>query len=104
LKHPTRRKNFWVLTPEFHYIDQRTRALGETRPAIPSSVRVDMLLKYRNHYNSWDVSLRIRNLLNEDLNEPSIGNSSITGGAALVNDIPLEGTRVMLEFRYFVGI
>ena len=95
--------NFWALTPEFHYIDQRSRALGETRPAIPSSVRVDMLLKYRNHYNSWDMSLRIRNILNEDLSEPSIGNSSITGGAALINDIPLEGTRIMLEFRYFAG-
>ncbi|VAW60117.1 TonB-dependent receptor; Outer membrane receptor for ferrienterochelin and colicins [hydrothermal vent metagenome] len=95
--------NYWVLTPELHFIGERPRALGEVRAPISSSTRLDLTLKYQNHYNNWDASLRIRNLLDADLSEPSIGNNSISGGAALANDVPLEGIRVLAEFRYFVG-
>ncbi len=95
--------NYWVLTPELHFIGKRPRALGEVRAPISPSTRLDLTLKYQNHYNNWDVSLRIRNLLDADLSEPSIGNNSISGGAALANDVPLEGIRVLAEFRYFVG-
>jgi len=95
--------NYWILTPEIHFIGERPRALGEIRAPISANTRVDLTLKYQNHYNNWDVSLRIRNLLDADLSEPSIGNNSITGGAALANDVPLEGIRVLAELRYFVG-
>ncbi len=95
--------NFWSLVPELHYIGQRPRALAETRQPLAPSTRLDVMLKYKNHYENWDMSLRLRNLLNSDLYEPSIGNQSITGGAALANDIPLEGLRLMFEFRYFSG-
>ncbi len=95
--------HFWTLTPELHYIGQRPRAPGESRAPIAASTRVDLMLRYQNHYNPWDFSVRIRNLLDEDLREPSIGNNSISGGAALPGDIPLEGLRVVAEFRYFLG-
>ncbi|MCK4706438.1 MAG: TonB-dependent receptor, partial [Gammaproteobacteria bacterium] len=93
--------DFWYVIPEVHYLGIRPRDLGETRDAIKSSTRLDLMMKYQNHYNDWDFSVRIRNLLDEDLREPSIGNDSITGGAALADDIPMEGLRIMAEFRYF---
>jgi iron complex outermembrane receptor protein len=95
--------DFWYVIPEVHYIGVRPRDLGETREAIKASTRFDMMMKYQNHYENWDFSLRIRNLLDEDLTEPSIGNDSIAGGAALADDIPMEGIRVFAEFRYFAG-
>ncbi|HEB81382.1 MAG TPA: TonB-dependent receptor, partial [Gammaproteobacteria bacterium] len=94
---------FWSLIPELHYVGARPRDLGETRAAIKDATRLDLMLKYQNHYKNWDFSLRLRNLLNADLREPSIGNPSITGGAALTNDVPMEGLRVMAELRYFTG-
>ena len=95
--------NFWLLIPELHYLGSRPRDLGETRNAVKISTRLDLMLKYQNHYENWDFTVRMRNLLNEGLREPSIGNSSITGGAALANDIPMEGLRIIAEFRYFTG-
>ncbi len=95
--------NYWVLTPEIHIIGSRPRASGDPRAPLASTTRVDMTLKYQNHYNDWDFALRVRNLLNQDLTEPSIGNDSISGGAALPGDIPMEGIRIMAEFRYFTG-
>jgi len=94
--------NFWTVTPEIHYIGTRPRAPGDSRDPVTASTRLDLLLRYQNHYNDWDVALRMRNLLDEDLREPSIGNDSIAGGAALANDVPLEGLRIMAEFRYFL--
>ena len=95
--------DFWYVIPEVHYIGVRPRDLGETRAAIKASTRLDLMVKYQNHYKDWDFSIRVRNLLNEELTEPSIGNDSITGGAALADDIPLEGIRIFAEFRYFAG-
>ncbi|VAW71103.1 TonB-dependent receptor, partial [hydrothermal vent metagenome] len=95
--------HFWTLTPELHYIGQRPRAPGENRDPVTASTRLDLMLRYQNHYKPWDFSVRMRNLLDEDLREPSIGNNSIAGGAALAEDIPLEGLRVIAEFRYFFG-
>jgi len=92
---------FWTLTPELHYIGTRPRAIGDSRDPVKANIRLDLLLRYRNHYNNWDFSLRMRNLLDKDLREPSTGNSSIAGGAALADDVPMEGVRVMAEFRYF---
>ncbi len=94
--------HFWQLIPQLHYIGLRPRALGDTRTAVPTSTRVDLSLLYRNHYENWDFSLRIRNLFNEKLYEPSIGNDSIAGGAALDKDIPLQGFNLLAEFRYFI--
>lgn len=96
-------KNFWQLSPELHYIAGRPRALADTRPAVKAGVRLDVMLRYQNHYNNWDFAIRIRNLLDENLREPSIGNDSISGGAALAGDIPLQGTSLLAEFRYFTG-
>lgn len=95
--------NYWSVIPEIHYIASRPRDAGETRAAISDNTRLDLMLKYRNHYKNWDFTVRARNLLNTDLREPSIGNTSITGGAALADDIPMEGLRVIAEFRYFAG-
>ncbi|MDH5712088.1 MAG: hypothetical protein OEZ15_10570, partial [Gammaproteobacteria bacterium] len=95
--------HFWYVIPEMHYLSTRPRDLGETREALKASTRLDLTIKYQNHYKDWDLSIRMRNLLDEDLREPSIGNDSITGGAALADDIPMEGFRVIAEFRYFPG-
>lgn len=95
--------NYWNVIPEIHLIGERPRALGETREPVKTSTRLDLMFKYQNHYKNWDFTVRMRNLLNEDLTEPSIGNDSISGGAALANDVPLEGFRIIAEFRYFSG-
>lgn len=95
--------NYWNVIPEIHLIGERPRALGETREPVKTSTRLDLMFKYQNHYKNWDFTVRMRNLLNEDLTEPSIGNDSISGGAALPNDVPLEGFRIIAEFRYFSG-
>lgn len=93
---------FWSVVPEIHYLGTRPRQLGEPRSPLDNSTRIDLLTRYNNHYNDWSFSLRIRNLLDEKLYEPSIGNDSITGGAALPDDIPMEGRRIMAELRYFI--
>ncbi len=93
---------FWTLAPELYFIGSRPRALTETRAPVSDNTRLDLMLKYQDYYTNWDASLRIRNLLNNDLKEPGNGNNSITGGAALADDIPLESIRIMAEFRYFI--
>jgi len=94
--------HFWTLSPELYFIGSRPRSLTETRAPVTDNTRLDLMLKYQNYYKNWDASLRVHNLLNNDLKEPSIGNNSIAGGAALTNDIPLEGVRIIAEFRYFI--
>lgn len=95
--------DYWTITPELHYLGKRPRDLGDPRDPAQDYTRLDLSLNYRNHYRNWDLSLRARNLLDADIVEPSIGNNSISGGAALANDIPMEGRSLMLEFRYFPG-
>ncbi|MCW8853976.1 MAG: TonB-dependent receptor [Gammaproteobacteria bacterium] len=93
---------FWKLNTELHYIGQRARALDDPRAAIDNYIRLDSRLTYRNHYKNWDCSISIRNLLDSDVREPSLGNDSIQpGGAALANDIPMEGVKALVEFRYY---
>ena len=93
---------FWKLSTELHFIGQRPRSITDPRSAIDNIVRLDTRLMYKNHYDNWDFAISIRNLLDSDIREPSLGNDSIqTGGAALANDIPMEGIRALAEFRYF---
>lgn len=93
---------FWQLNTELHYIGQSPRAITDPRSAIGPYFRLDSRLIYRNHYDNWELSLSIRNMLNEDIREPSLGNDSIQpGGAALPDDTPMEGISALIEFRYF---
>ncbi|MDH5764504.1 MAG: TonB-dependent receptor [Gammaproteobacteria bacterium] len=93
--------HFWKLFTELHFIDKSPRDITDPRNDIGCQLRLDSRLVYRNHYNNWEFSLSIRNLLDEDIREPSLGNNSITGGAALPNDIPMEGRKALIELRYY---
>jgi len=92
---------YWQFIPQVHWIDYGPREVGDSREELASQLQLDARLRYRNHYKNWEFSVIARNLLNEDLFEPSLANTSISGGAAIENDIPMPGAAIYLELRIF---
>lgn len=92
---------YWHFIPQLHWVDFGPREQGDYRDEISNSTRLDARLRYRNHYKNWEFSLIARNILNDDLVEPSLGNETITGGAAIEEDIPMSGTALYVEYRIY---
>ncbi|MFZ6653617.1 TonB-dependent receptor plug domain-containing protein [Undibacterium sp. TJN19] len=79
----------WMLTPQFNWVADRKRTVGDTRPAIADYKTVDLSL--RTNAGAWEVSGGIRNLFNADARDPSFAPGSI------VNDIPLPGRSLFVQ-------
>ena len=89
----------WDLSPNYSldaqwkWIGDRKRAVGDTRDDVPDYSLVGLTLRRKNILKHWDLAVAGRNLLDEDVREPT--RSSIPG------DYPMPGRSVFAEARLY---
>ncbi len=96
----------WLFTPNWYldmqtkWISARKRPFNDPRPAIADYTTVDLTLRYKaSQEKRANVAFGIRNLLNADAREPSLGPDA-TGMISIPNDLPLAKRHWFIELRY----
>lgn len=86
----------WSVNPQVKWIGERSRAAGDTRPALNGYTLVDLTLRHSPilHDRKLEVAASVRNLLDENAYEPSLSPGLIP------NDFPLAGRNFYLEAAY----
>jgi len=87
----------WNLDLQTKWIADRKRPLGDPRPMIADYTTVDLTLRYEKA--KTNVAFSVRNLLNADAREPSLGPDS-KGIIGIPNDLPLAKRHWFVEFSY----
>jgi iron complex outermembrane receptor protein len=81
----------WSLDTQYSWIGNRHRAPEDTRPEIPDNDWVNLNLRRKGIMKNLDVSLKVSNLFDEDIREPSL--------SSIPNDYPMEGRGIYGEVR-----
>jgi len=90
----------WFLDAQINWIADRKRAFGDPRPPIDDYTTVNLTLRRKDiKQSNWNFAFGVRNLLDADAREPSVGPDS-TGMISIPNDLPLAGRHYFLELRY----
>lgn len=82
----------WSLDGQIKWIGDRKRAEGDTRDPIDDYALVGLTLRRTNLFEYWDLAVAVRNLLDEDVREPT--------GTAIPDDYPMPGRSVYAEVRF----
>ena len=82
----------WSLDGQIKWIADRQRAVGDTRDQIDDYTLVGITLRRKNLFKYWDLAVAVRNLLDEDVREPT--------GTAIPDDYPMPGRSVYAEVRF----
>ena len=82
----------WSLDGQYYWIGKRNRANGDTRPDIKNNDVINLTLRRKNIAKHWDFAMAARNLLNENVREPS--------QASIPNDYPMGKRAIWAELRY----
>lgn len=83
----------WSLDGQYFWIGDRQRATGDNRPAIEDYQLINLTLRRKGIAKRWDVALAVRNLLDEDIREPS------PNPGLIPNDYPMESRAFYGEVR-----
>ena len=84
----------WELSLQNHWIADRKRTVGDSRPTIANNTLTDVTLRRMPMTSPWELSLSIHNLFDSDVREPS------PAPGLILNDLPLAGRSVMLGATY----
>ncbi|MCV6638340.1 TonB-dependent receptor [Candidatus Albibeggiatoa sp. nov. NOAA] len=84
--------NDWLLNTRLNWVADRSRPVGDDRAELADYTELDMTLRYAPRQQHWNISLGVRNLLDEDRREP--------GDPRLIGDYPKAGREWFGEFRY----
>lgn len=87
--------NQMTLYPQINYVADRERAFNDPRPPIDDYLSVDMTLRYEPSGKDFELAFIIKNLLDEDIKEPSLAPGLIS------DDLPRTGRWASLEYRRF---
>jgi iron complex outermembrane receptor protein len=82
----------WSLDGQIKWIGGRKRDEGDTRDPIDDYTLVGLTLRHTNLFRYWDLAVAVRNLLDEDVREPT--------GTAIPDDYPMPGRSVYVEVRF----
>lgn len=91
---------FWRLDTQVTWIGKQKRAAGDARPALDAYTTVDITLRRKQLWNSLSVALSVRNLLDEDVREPSPGPIAPLTVPHFPQDLPMAGRSVYGEISY----
>ena len=83
----------WSLDGQWFWIADRNRAEGDPRSDIDDYSLVNLTLRRRSIANHWDLALMVKNLLDEDISEPS--------DSRLPDDYPMEERSAFGEVRFY---
>lgn len=82
----------WTLDAQIKWIGGRERAQGDTRDTIDDYTLVGLTLRRNNILKHWDLAVAVRNLLDQDVREPT--------GTAIPDDYPMEGRSLYAEVKF----
>lgn len=87
------------LDSTINYVGERKRHPFDARDPLGSFVDVSLALHYRPLKSGWKFSLIGKNVLNDDIFEPSTGPSTVGGPVNIPNDLPQAGPSVFLTIE-----
>ncbi|MFL0803893.1 MAG: TonB-dependent receptor [Agarilytica sp.] len=82
----------WYMSGLINWVADRKRAQGDSRDSIDNYTSLDLTLIRKDIVNNFDVSVSIRNLLDDDNREPS--------GDVIADDYPLASRGGWVEIVY----
>jgi iron complex outermembrane receptor protein len=87
----------WLFSTQVNRVEDRRRAVGDTRPKVPDYTTVDMTVRTTDIKNEWNFAASVRNLFNADVREPSLGGAA---GSLIPNDLPMAPRSLWLQAVY----
>jgi outer membrane receptor for ferrienterochelin and colicins len=84
----------WTLDTQLNYIADRKREASDTRPPIADYHTVDITLRNQKRNSDWDFAVKVLNLFNADVREPS------PSPGLIPNDLPLAGREWRVELSH----
>lgn len=82
----------WELNAQLNRVQGRKRPSGDARPPVPDYTTLDLTV--RHVYHQLEFAASVRNVLDDDVREPSPQSGLIP------NDLPQAGRNFFLELRY----
>ncbi len=90
----------WYLDLSTKWVGERQREWGDPRPPLADYTMMNLTLRYKDiRQGRINLALGIRNLLDADAREPSMGPDP-TGLIGVPHDLPLAGRNYFVELRY----
>jgi iron complex outermembrane receptor protein len=86
----------WHLNILANVVGKRLRTPFDTRENLAGYTDLSFNLRYINIENGIEVALRGKNILDDDISEPSLGPSSLGGAINLPHDLPQSGASFYL--------
>lgn len=88
--------NSWSLNMQANWVKDRNRMVFDIRPDVDDYLTLDSALRFKSNNNRWQVALITKNLLGEDIYEPSPAGVPV---ASIPGDLPMAGRSFMAEVR-----
>ncbi len=89
----------WSLNGQYFWIADRRRVAGDIRPAIANYSLINLTLRRTKIAGHWDMGLSVRNLLNDDVREPSAADVA-NQLYPIPGDYPMPSRSFWAEVRY----
>jgi iron complex outermembrane receptor protein len=88
--------SYWHLNLMANLVGERLRTPHDNRSSLDGFTNLSLNVSYRDTSNGVEISLSAKNLLDDDIYEPSTGPSSTGGVANIPFDLPQAGVSVYL--------
>jgi iron complex outermembrane receptor protein len=90
----------WRLDSQLTWNGEQERAVGDARAPVAATAVVDLTLRRTDVIAGLDLAAAVRNLLDEDVREPSPGPGPAFPFAAIPGDLPMPGRSLYGEVTY----
>jgi iron complex outermembrane receptor protein len=89
----------WHLNTQLNWVGERERVFGDPRAPVADYTWIDLTFKYKRPKSAYGFTMGVRNLLDSDAREPSLGPNA-SGVVNIPYDLPLAGRHYFLEMNY----
>lgn len=90
----------WLLTAQVNWIGRQARVSGDTRSKVDDYATLDVVLRKANLLPNMNVMMTMKNVMDEDVREPSPGATYPFPAPYVPNDFPLAGRSLYGEVSY----
>lgn len=87
----------FTMFSQIRHIGKSQRNPYDPRPPLGAYTDISLLFKFNQLFSEFQLQLKIDNLLDQDIREPSFGPSAARPIVELPNDIPMAGRSVYLS-------
>lgn len=88
---------YWHLNLTANLVGERLRTPHDIRKSLDGFTNLSLNLSYMNSSNGIEIALSAKNIMNDDIFEPSTGPSSEGGAVNIPYDIPQSGSAYYLN-------